>query len=580
MGPEDSARPAPDWARKLLERTLELVAIPDDSAVLLEGSLAEGFGNSGSDVDFLVVAPGADELPTLPAVLFVEGRRVEVRTRSAGQLREQLLRLADGPDEDLLNRCQRFLRAIEIRSGAVDLVDLRALLPYSRFAGVLADWWTARAVQALRYAVALRALGARAEAGGWARDGLLQAVKGWAAHRGETYLETKWLPHQLDRLPPDPLVQRYRELADPDSWLLEDAERDFGDLRGALGDGRARLLGEQLTWEQVWELAAAFGVTGVADDPHQVLLARLPKITTWTIGERVHVLRADRDVFVLSARAARAWRSVVFRRSIREVLDGGAPDSRSEFAAFVRLGLVGLQWRGAGPLEPALAMCKPLRPSTPVPGGQTPVLGLTGAARDDEIATLCPLPADRFTACGMNVVWSNIVLENAREDLAGAVADEQGAVADIAAHRLIAMAVRILLSSFGVHPLPADVAPLETVRAILPSDALRRTDLLTALEAAQRVRFSRILRAGADPEAGLALLDDFAGLVRWVAGGGTAAGFPSSFDSREQWSRTLALSYEWLRLAAYLDTELPLDEARDLLTNGGRQPHLRSGGPA
>ncbi|MFD6463989.1 hypothetical protein ACFWFG_39050, partial [Streptomyces roseolus] len=383
---------------------------------------------------------------------------------------------------------------------------------------LVADWWTTRAVQALRYAVALRALGARAEAGGWARDGLLQAIKGWAARHGETYLETKWLPQQLDRMEPHPLIDRYRELADPDTWLLDDPDRDFGDQRGEpddghaqlgiLGDAQARLLGEQVTWEQVWGLAGKLGVAEVADDADQVLLARLPKVTTWTIGDRIHVLRADRDVFVLSARAARAWRSVVFRRSLRAVLEVATPDIREELAAFVRLGLVGLQWRGVGLIEPALAMCKPLRPYTPVPGGQTPALGLTGAARDTEIATLCPLPADRFTACGMNVVWSNVVLENAREDLAGAVADGQGAVADLAAHRLIAMAVRILLSAFGVHPLPADVAPLETLRQVLPTDALRRADLLAALESAQRVRFSRILRAGADPEPGLAVLDD------------------------------------------------------------------------
>ncbi|MEV0250961.1 nucleotidyltransferase domain-containing protein [Nocardia sp. NPDC050712] len=577
MGPDTASGEAPDWVRKLLERTLEIVVIPEDSAVLLEGSIAEGFGNAGSDVDFLVVVPGTEELPTLPAVLFVENRRVEVRTRSVRQLRDQLDRLGTDRDEDLFNRCQRFLRAIEIRGGAVDLGELRARKRYPDFAAELAGWWTGRAVQALRYAVALRAMGARAEAGGWARDGLLQAIKGWAAGRGETYLETKWLPHQLDRMGQHELIDRYRELADPDSWLL-DADRDFGDLPGVLGDGPARLLGEQITWDQVWDLAAALGVAGVTDDPGQVLLARLPKVTTWSIGERVHVLREDRDVFVFSARAARAWRSVVFRRSLREVLDGAPQDVRAEFAVFVRLGLVGLHWRGAGALEPVLAMCKPLRPYTPVPGGQTPALGLTGASRDDEIATLCPLPAARFIACGMNVVWSNIVLENAREDLAGAVADGQGAVADLAAHRLIAMAVRILVSTFGIHPLPADVAPLETVRRLLPPDALRRADLLAALESAQRVRFSRLLRADADPEAGLALLDEFAGLVRWVAGGGAATGFPSSFDSREQWSRTLAISYEWLRLAAYLDTELPLDEARDLLTTGGQQPHLRSGG--
>ncbi|MFX0579639.1 AMP-binding protein [Nocardia nepalensis] len=557
----DDAVPEPalpvERVRQLLDRALESVAVPQNSTVLFEGSLAEGFGNAGSDIDFLVVAPGAEDLPTLPTVLFIDGRRVEVRTRSEAQLRDQLELAAGDPDkldEDLLNRCQRFLRATVVRSGSPDIAELRALLPHARFTTLMADWWTQRATQALRYAVALRALHAQDEAGDWARDGLLQAMKGWAARNGESYLETKWLPHQLDRIGHDELIDRYRELS---------------------------IHAEDLLWEQVWELAAALGVREVADDPHRLLFARRPGVTTWTIGGRVHVIRDDRDVFALSDRAARAWRSVVFRHSLRDVLARAEQDIAEDLIEFLRLGLVGLQWRGGELVEPALAMCKPVKPYTPVPCSAAPALGLTGAARDDVIATLSPLPATRFTECALNLVWSNIVLENAREDLAGAVKNSQGAVADIAAHRLIAMAVRVLLSAFGIHPLPADVAPMQTLRRLLPEHAMRRDELLTRLESARRVRFSEIIGTGGDTLAGLAILDDFVTSVRWVAAGSEATtGFPASFDSREQWRRTLAIGYDWLRIAGYLNTDLPLDEARDLLTSGGQQPHLREGEPS
>lgn len=549
----EPALPA-ERVRQLLDRALESIAVSRDSTILFEGSLAEGFGNAGSDVDFLVVAPGAEELPTLPTVLFIDGRRVEVRTRSEAQLRNQLELAASGSDEideDLLNRCQRFLRATMVRSGAPDVVELRALLPHSRFTVLVADWWTRRATQALRYAVALRALHAEAEATDWARDGLLQAMKGWVARKGESYLETKWLPHQLDRIGTDRLIDRYRELT------------------------RST---EQVAWEQLWQLAAELGVPEIADDPHQILFARRPGITTWTIGGRIHVIRDDRDVFALSDSAVRAWRSVVFRHSLRDVLGRAEDDIAEDLLEFLELGLVGLQWRGGGRIEPALAMCKPLEPYTPVPGAAAPALGLTGATRDDMIATLSPLPATRFTECALNLVWSNVVLENAREDLAGAVKNSQGAVADIAAHRLIAMAVRVLLSAFGIHPLPADVAPAPTVRRLLPDHTVRRDDLLRQLESAQQVRFSEIIGTGGDTVAGFAVLDDFVTLVRRVAAGAeTTTEFPASFDSREQWRRTLAIGYDWLRIAGYLNTDLPLDEARDLLSSGGRQPHLREG---
>ena len=53
--------------------------------------------------------------------------------------------------------------------------------------------------------------------------------------------------------------------------------------------------------------------------------------------------------------------------------------------------------------------------------------------------------------------------------------------------------------------------------------------------------------------------------------------FPSSFQAASGWRATLDIGYEWLRLGAYLDSALPVDEARDLLTSGGAQPHLPEG---
>ena len=45
--------------RSLFERTRESAVIPDDATVHFEGSLAEGFGNDGSDIDLLLLVPGA-----------------------------------------------------------------------------------------------------------------------------------------------------------------------------------------------------------------------------------------------------------------------------------------------------------------------------------------------------------------------------------------------------------------------------------------------------------------------------------------------------------------------------------------
>ncbi|MFE3223664.1 AMP-binding protein [Nocardia sp. NPDC059228] len=616
-----------DRLRQLLDGALRSVAVPENAAVLFEGSLAEGFGNAGSDIDFLVVTPGADELPTLPTVLFLDGRRVEVRTRSVAQLRRQLERAATDPDEDGLNRCQRFLRATVIRPGTVDLDQLRGILTHDAFTTVVADWWATRARHALGYAIALRAFGAHTEAEAWAEDGLRQAMKAWLARRGETYLETKWLPQQLDRTAPDTLIDRYRRLIDPAdqesmgsdgessrfrpglsgssnsasryATPVEDSSGDavgiaaFGPEFDTAAASAGRVDGAILAtagsepaagtrepagsrWAARLVLAADLGVDGVADDPRELIFTRRPAVTTWPLAGRLHVLRSDSEVFVLSEAGAQAWRSVVFRQSIRDVMARAPRDIGAELAEFVRLGFVGLQWRGGAVLQPALAMCKPVEPYTPVAVVATPALGLTGAARGEGIATLSALPARRFIGAGLNLVWSNVVLENAREDLVGAVKDAQGEVADIAAHRLIAMSVRVLLSAFGIHPLPADVDPVGTVAGLLPAHAPERGVLIAALESAARVRFSHTLRNGGDAPNDLARVDAVVATVRRLAADtGAGRDFPASFDSREQWQRTLTLGYDWLRLAGYLDADLPLDEARDLLASGGQQPHLR-----
>ncbi|MBJ8345388.1 AMP-binding protein [Antrihabitans sp. YC2-6] len=530
-----------DYIQTIFGEAARQISIAANSAVLLEGSIAEGFGNDGSDIDFLIVSAGADRLPTMPTVLFVDGRRVEVRTRSEAQLREQIARVGAGSaDEDTLNRVQRFLRAHVVRTpdGCPDIEALRALLPYDAFAAHMQEWWSARAVQALRYAVALSALGAGDEADGWANDASNQAMKSWVAGRGEAYLESKWLPQQLARIGADPLVERFRASTAP---TLDDAI----------------------------ELAALAGVPRVDNDADSVRLQRVPDVTTWPIGDRIHVVRDRRDVFALSENAGKAWRCVVFGQSLADVIDRAEDDIRAELAEFVRLGLVGLRWERGESIEPALAMCDVVRPFTPPPGHIVPPLGVGGATRTPGvIATLSPLPAHRFTECALTLIWSNIVLENAREDLIGAVKNSQWQVAAIAAHRLVAMCTRVLLSTYGVHPLPADVAAKTTLQQVVPAIAEQHADIVTLLDTAQDAAFDDAHSA----QQALAALTEFVDAVRKVANG---SDFPTSFTSREQWRRTLDISYDWLRVGGYLDSKLPLDEARDLLTSGGLQPHAR-----
>ncbi|MFD8733876.1 hypothetical protein ACFV06_03035 [Streptomyces sp. NPDC059618] len=537
----------------LLDKSLAGLPPGTEWAVTLEGSIAEGFGNPSSDIDFLLVGRDGDDLPTMPTLLFVDGRRVELRTRSVHQLAEQLRaveREAGRPgrlSEDLLNRCQRVLHSHPLRGHAL-VEEVKALLPAERFRRIAADWWAHRARQSLRHATALLCLGESDEAADWTGAALVQSVKSWAAGLGETYLEPKWLSMQLDRAGRTDVRDRY--------WALESAAVPPGDAAAA----RARLT-------DCLDFAEELGLTDVPRRPERLTVARVPRVTTWQTGERVHVVRDGRDVFALGEDAASVWRSLVLGRSLPRVLADGAATGVTDpgplLAAFLRYGLVRLAWKGGGTVTPALPLAAPPGPVTPPPSTEQPLLSVRGAAVTGSRAVdLLPLPADRFAAAAMALVWSNVVVENAVEDLTGALQRGQRRVAELTARRAVHAALRGLFSAHGVNPLPAD------------TDLVRRMDLLPAANGPIGVRarelLGRSVESAQDGDALRAELRRFIALVRAAVG---ADSFPLSFESASTWRATLRLGHDWLRLGAHLGAELPIEEARDLLTANGAQPH-------
>ncbi|MFG3013583.1 hypothetical protein ACGFZB_24605 [Streptomyces cinerochromogenes] len=543
-----------DQLQDLLDKSLAELPRGSEWAVTLEGSIAEGFGNSSSDIDFLLVARSEDDLPTMPSLLFVDGRRVEIRTRSVRQLAGQLRAVEEGAarpgrlSEDLLNRCQRLLHSHPLRGHAL-IDEVKGLLPVERFRGITAEWWAHRARQSLRHAMALLCLGESEEAVDWTRAGLVETVKSWAARLGETYLEPKWLSMQLDRAGRGDVRDRY--------WQLEAAAPAPGDPDAAHTHLTAALA-----------FAADLGLTGVPRQPERITVRRVHGVTTWQTGDRVHVLRGRREVFALGDAAGAVWRSLVLGRPLPQVLataaGSGVGDPGPLLATFLRYGLIRLSWKGGGTIAPSLPLAAPPGPVTPPPSTARPLLSLRGGAVGGPRAVdLMPLPADRFAAAAMALVWSNVVVENAVEDLTGALQRGQWRVAELTARRAVHAALRGLFSAHGVNPLPAD------------ADLVRRLDLLPSSDGGPiGARAGELLRRAVDtPDQGDTLLTDLRSFIALVRGAVGADSFPLSFESADTWRATLELGYDWLRIGAHLDAELPIEEARDLLACNGTQPH-------
>ena len=300
---------------------------------------------------------------------------------------------------------------------------------------------------------------------------------------------------------------------------------------------------------QALALLPDLGVEGCSLEPERVRFRRRPGVTTWTVDGRVHVLRDGRDVFVLSDAAARAWRGVVFERPLPQ-LPASESGAGRLMAAFHRIGLVRLAWQGGGTIAAAPAV-------TPPPGAARPPLTLGGATPEQRGSgiTLVPIPAGRFAAAGMALVWANVMVENAREDAVGALAHRQWGVLEVVVRRMLRWASLSLLRAYGVDPPPAQeeacaqLAELPGIDPQLAADALA-FDTELAIDGKQAAH------------AALAAVEKLVVRLRNEIG---AVGFPSSFTDADAWRTTLETFYDWVRIGAHLDSDFPLDDLRDVL---------------
>lgn len=539
--------------QELLAKALKRVDHPSKCGVVVEGSIAEGFGNHTSDVDFLLVTEGDYGHPTMPTVLFVDGHRVEVRMRSASQLREQIERVnragATGSQqrerltEDQLNRCQRFAHAVTVQNQSL-INRVRRTLPECDLEDLVSSWFLRQARESARYAVALLALGQTDEAALWARTAMLQAGKSWAARQGETYLGLKWVSEQLKRITNHPeLLARFRSLA------------SSAGTRPAASDHANACL----------RMATELGLTEAQVQPDKVLLARRRDVTTWQIGKRVHIVRQQRDVFALTPEAESVWRSLVFEFPLPTILDRAspvAPAAGAVLADFHRLGLIDLRWRGGPRIKGSIAY-------TPAPAFEQPTLSAHGLLPrpSDRAIKPSPIPAPQFAAAGMAQVWANVEIENAREDMEGALKAEQWGVVRATAYRMIRRACVVTQTAYGIHPLPLpDAGPyrIQDIRDLPPE--IKNTALTLEADIQSGPLDEKL------DDSTLQLLDQFIEMIRRNTYG---EDFPSCFIDDDGWNRTLEIGYDWVRLGAYLDADFPIEEARDLLAAGGQQPVMR-----
>jgi predicted nucleotidyltransferase len=527
----------------LLDSALERVRLPASYGVVLEGSIAEGFGNQASDVDFLVVVDCDERFAATPNVTLLAGRKVDVRFRSTLEVREDVDRVlrrhrtARPVPSHTLDRCQRLHGAKTLRSGE-PIEVARRILRAVPFEEVVSAHFAKRASVAAKTAQAMLMLDRARLAVSWMHRAAIDAVKSWLAAHGETYLEPRWISHQLSRL--------------GQATQLDLVQRLLG-AHAASSDRPEEYVAQAL------DLIAQLGVDVDEMVASDLTIARCRGVTTWRIRSTTHVLRGRSEVFVLGRAADLVWRRLVFGRSLPDVLAGvdlDGTEARSIVAQFVKLGLVGLRWRRGAVIGDA---CR--EGSSPSWGG--PLISAEGGvhALGGQAVALLPISADRFAASGLSLAWGSAMVANARADLAGALADEQWGVFDVALRRVVVRVCLLALGVCGVYPLPAPEQASESLRS---HDGGERRALLSLLS---RVERGLAIRDANRAEAVLSELDRAIEELAATIGSTTLI---AAAWSEAALSDTVADLYDWVRIGAYLKVPMPRDDLEQLLASGHR----------
>lgn len=197
-------------------------AEPRGEAVFVSGSLLEGLGNSGSDIDVYVVLEDGRPPDTRLHTTQRAGRRVDFHVLSLNEV-EGLAMESNHPDPDSfpfvdihveLSHRIRIGRGVR-RTARFD--DLRARFDFQRLAQRLYHRHLTMLDCGLEDLWGMVDGGDLDVASLLAKNLTLHSVAAYLFSRGGTNTKQKWIPKLLSRLPESPGVQRMQR----DFWALQ-----------------------------------------------------------------------------------------------------------------------------------------------------------------------------------------------------------------------------------------------------------------------------------------------------------------------------------------------------------------------
>lgn len=542
-----------------ISRTLEYVSgrvtIPKNAGVILEGSIAEGFGNSGSDIDFLIVTEDEENRPIMPSILWYEGRRIEIRYRSFNSLIEQTKSISSinrksknisrRINEDTLDKHYRFLNGIILKNAKL-VEEIRSLTDYGFFEKTVLLWYQSRAIERIIYADILLEYGHSLLSISWSRSSLIEGAKYWVGKKRELYIVKKWIYQQFERAKADKnMVKEFSDLY------------SYSDTKVCASEYIKRCK----------KMLLSYGIDKKKIENKNVFLKRRKNVVTFQLGEKVHVIKNKEEVYSLNKDAGLVWRNLIYEVPIKE----------SACYIGVNVALVGeavILFHKLGLLDFSIGEKNVIKVGNDfsIPSScETPLISLNGInlkKLNKEKVVLSPISASRFAYLGITLVWENMEFENTMEDYIGAVENQEWKFCDHRLREIIQHICFILMCSYGVAPLPPLVDVYDDAFSFLVYIFGRKNEITKQLMKLNTCRIE-------SEENASECINKIKSIIRTVRRYINADVFPDCFSSEKKWQDALDIGYDWVRLGAYVDSNFPIEEARDLLSTGGKQPHIK-----
>jgi hypothetical protein len=536
----EPSEPVP-FLMSILKDAMPRFDLREPVGVMLIGSIAEGFGNAYSDIDFLVVSAQEEPLPLMRHMTTYGERRCEFFFRTAKQLAETAATvkqysvdaeydIAASEEFDLYHRVCCGVPLLNAH-----LVE-RACAPFDKriLTRLVSDIEESAMVEQMSRAWMFQEMGLGIKAAFAARRAVFAAAAAYSANRGETYRSRKFIFNLLENAnAPEGAIKCLRKLSTFSGVSSKDYPAECLELIRTLG------------WPAVPESLPEFELNSEGD------------VSCWEIGAGCAVLlRDDQELFLLSGRGARYWKELTLDQTWNLERVRGNEQLFKFVCVAHAAGIVRIRWRASGRVW-SNPRCLRNVPEVPF------LIGALGESSDRSLEDSCdvakyPQPAREVVGAVMNFLTFANYVENDKEDAVGAAGKGDWDLLADSLRRQVLHACMARLSVHGVYPI--DVQKDEAYDSILQLEKFHETR-----EFVDRAMQLLSLSVSNHAEA-ISVYQSVGDLTEDLMGPFLSDDQRQTYTSAAAWYRTLKVGTEWAMLADRLGVALPLDELGTLVS--------------